>query len=78
MYWAEDNLMATARSIDFEAFLNAEFAAENSDFEFDDFDLWVDRPTENLENFIDSDNWVAGDGEPPSLDCKNSWLNTSN
>lgn len=59
--------MATARSIEFEAFLN-EFAAENSDFEFDDFDLRVDRPTENLENFIDSDNWVAGDGEPPSFD----------
>ena len=49
-----------------------EFAAdEDSDFEFEGFDLddiTVSRPTENFENFIDADNWVAGDREPPSLD----------
>ena len=48
-----------------------EFAADDdSDFEFEGFDLddvAVENSVENVENYLDMDNWIAGDREPHLL-----------
>lgn len=66
MCWVEDNLINL---------INKEFwfwrifewvVDEDSDFEFEGFDvddIIVSRLIENFENFIDVDNWVVGDRE---------------
>ena len=64
--------MATARNIAFEEFLNEFAADDDSDFEFEGFDLddvAVENSVENVENHLDMDNWIAGDREPHLLTC---------
>ncbi|XP_062577443.1 piggyBac transposable element-derived protein 4-like [Saccostrea cucullata] len=61
--------MATEGNFDFGEFLDEFIADDASGDEFEGFSLddVVDNPTENFENYIDADNWTAGDREPPQL-----------